>query len=70
MFPKAAGRPLWLLDALQPRAQSVFEHALDWPGMQLQTESVTRRSWRKFVPESQRRAVNSLMELPTNGVIQ
>jgi len=26
--------------------------------------------YQQFVPESQRRAVNSLMQLPTNGVIQ
>ena len=32
--------------------------------------STTADIYQQFVPESQRRAVNSLMELPTNGVIQ
>jgi hypothetical protein len=32
--------------------------------------STTADIYQQFVAESQRRAVNSLMELPTNGVIQ
>jgi hypothetical protein len=32
--------------------------------------STTADIYQQFVPGSQRRAVNSLMELPTNGVIQ